>query len=89
MCIRDSGNDAPGNAFSACRERAVHCVFKPAAAGHLHAHDRYALYVVFRDDGSQLFRVVNAVKLRAAYKRYPSAYEVIVKVQMCIRDRRS
>ena len=55
-------------------------MLQAAAAGHLHADDGNAFDIVFADDLAELFRIICAVQLGAAYQGDPSFDEFFVKI---------
>jgi hypothetical protein len=58
----------PGNELAGFLQRLLRGQFKPATAGHLHAHDGDGLDVVLAQDLRQLLGVVNRIELGASDK---------------------
>ena len=73
------GHHVPGDTFSAGQKSTLSGAFQPDAARHLHADDGQILYVVAAEDGCELFCVIHAVQLGAAYQRDASADEFLVE----------
>ena len=66
MAIGGQDDDLPGDLLAAFLERPLDRLLQPAAAGHLHAHHRYASDRILADDFGQLPGIVHAVQLGAA-----------------------
>ena len=72
----------PRNQLSAVLQRSSYCVFQPAAARHLHAHDGDALNIVSAQDFGQFFTVIHRVELGTADKRDAVPDEIPMEIRI-------